>query len=92
MEEIYLFLDRGCLSCIQIRFDLNMVQYLGWEKKIKVVEVIGETAYLNGKDCGKVPVSKTPALYFTAIEEIVYGYSEIMERIKNGIICIKNNS
>ena len=92
MPKGYLFLDKYCLSCVQIRFDLREDRYRNWKERFVLVDVEGETAYIEGKDCGQVPVSRMPALYFPLSEDIIYGYNEIMERIKDGSICVKNKS
>jgi len=71
---------------MQIKFDLRENEFVGWQDKINLVEIIGTQAYVEGKKVGTVPVSKTPAFYDLAKDEIVYGYSEIMGKIKDEFI------
>jgi len=85
-REFILFLDKHCLTCMQIRFDLNEERYKGWEEKISLVEIEGSIAYYKGESQGKCPVSKTPALYSVINDEIIFGYSSIIGKIKDAII------
>jgi hypothetical protein len=87
---VFLFRSKGCPACHQLTYDFLSGEYNSWASHVKFVDVEFneveqcDKAYIDGEPTeGSCPVDAVPALYLTESEELIYGYSNIKERLLN---------
>jgi len=84
---ICLFISEGCSSCRELLKEMPKE----WASQITMLNVEFDKekrtyrAYQDGKAIGeKSPVESVPTLCFFETEEVYSGYSDIIERLRDG--------